>query len=93
MSELKRDFPSMDDYESAMKTLMGVIQASKVAMKAEWVLQDKIEMCGLEKRMEDALRILRLDYYKVQDALKLATNAEFCDECGEHLPHEVISCG
>lgn len=57
----------MQEYENILKTLQRIKRQVRKALQTVQSLEDKMRFASTERRMNQAISLLRLNYYEIQD--------------------------
>lgn len=67
---------TIERVEEAMKTLLLTATTATLAGQNLSTLDEKLEMIRLTKQVQESYRIMRLNYYAIEDAIRAAAITE-----------------
>ena len=81
------------EIDAYIKAGYRLVRTLRIAARQEKELEKKLEYHRALLKIDSSLTKVSAFYDTLQQAAELAATAEFCESCGEQLPHGIITCG
>ncbi len=76
---------NIEQYEQAMKTISQLARMAGEAAKEKATLDEKLPLHKSHKNLQNIQRLMRMEYFSVEDVIESHSKVEFCEECKQQV--------